>query len=39
MSTENLLTHPLTPIEITGREIENIFLSFMLCVHNAPKFS
>ena len=29
MSIENLLTHPLTPMEITGREIENIFISFL----------
>lgn len=29
MSIENLLTHPLTPTEITGKEIENIFISFL----------
>lgn len=29
MSIEKILTHPLTLIEITGKEIENIFLFFL----------
>lgn len=40
MSIEKFLTHPLTLIEITGKEIENIFLFFFfsLCTY-ALKFS